>query len=161
MINYADLYMQIQEEVPKQNWYTPDWEIFSPPEEASLQLYRDNWRVDGELGIYFDSFGQGEDPESNPVVLRLMFSDAVEERDEKMKRLEDMSEIDMKPLIGFEILREEDVFMRKELPSDPLTLIPRILEEFTKLQPVAFRVDQLLGNAPDDEVLLEEDPSAV
>ncbi len=161
MINYADIYMQIQEEILKQNWYTPEWEAFSPPGEASIHVYRDNWTVDGEKGIYFESFGQGEDPEDEPVILRLLFSRHVEDRKAKMERFEDLIELDMKPLIGFEIVRDEDVFMRKELPSDPLTLIPRLLEELTKLQPIAFRVDQLLGDAPDDEVLLGENSPPV
>jgi hypothetical protein len=151
VIDYEDIYESIDETVPVQDWYTSEWN--SSYGGDSLTVYRDDWREGDELEACFYSYGQGEDPEQNPIVLEIRLGGVLDEQDEKMAELEDKIQEDLKPLIGWEIVQEDELFARKELPSDPLTLQPRLLEEFKKLEPIAYRIDELLGYA-------EKEPAA-
>ncbi len=154
VINYVDIYESIDENIPVQDWHTPEWN--STYEEDSITLYRDDWREGDELEACFYSYGQGEDPERNPIVLEIRLGGVLNEQSEKMGQLEDKIQEDLKPLIGWEITQEDDLFARKELPSDPLTLKPRLLEEFKKLEPIAYQIDELLGYAEKETAGTEE-----
>lgn len=149
VMNYADIYESIDDKILVQDWYTPEWNADS--DGATITVYRDDWVGDDELEACFYSFGQGEDPEQNPIVLSIHLGGVLDSQSEKMDELEDRIQEELKPLIGWEIVKEGDVFARKEFPSDPLTLQPRLLEEFKKLEPIAYRIDQLLGYVEDDQ----------
>lgn len=142
-MNYDDIYVSVHSELPKQDWYTDDWSVTQT--EDSITVYRDEWTQNEDLEIYFHSHGQGDDPEENPIILSINFGQALQDQDKKMEELEDRIQDELKPLIGWEMVHGTDVFARKELPSDPLTLQPRLLEEFKKLEPIAYRIDQMLG----------------
>lgn len=160
VMNYADIYDSIEEKIPIQDWYTPGWNANS--DGTTITVYRDDWIGDDELEACFYSYGQGEDPEQNPIVLSIHLGEILDSKSEKMHELEERIQDELKPLIGWEIVKEDDLFARKEFPSDPLTLQPRLLEEFKKLEPIARRIDQMLGYVEDDqdvEVDLTEEQS--
>jgi hypothetical protein len=154
VIDYEDIYESIDENVPVQDWHTPEWH--SSYEGDSITLYRDDWREGDELEACFYSYGQGEDPEQNPIVLEIRLGGVLDAQNEKMDELEEKIQEDLKPLIGWEVVQEDDLFARKELPSDPLTLKPRLLEEFKKLEPIAHQIDDLLGYAQEEAAVAEE-----
>jgi hypothetical protein len=149
VIEYSDIFVGVDEKLPAQDWHTPAWH--STTEDDSITVYRDDWRRDNELEACFYSYGQGKDPEQNPVVLEIHLGGVLDSKNEKMEELEERIQEELKPLIGWEVVKEGDLFARKELPSDPLTLRPRLLEELKKLEPIAYRIDQMLGYAEDDQ----------
>jgi len=148
VIDYSDIYSSIDEKIPVQDWYSPEWH--SNAEADTLTVYRDDWRQGEELEACFYSYGQGKDPEQNPIILEIHLKEVLNSRSEKMEQLEENIQEDLKPLIGWDVLKEDDLFARKELPSDPLTLQPRLLEEFKKLEPISYRIDELLGYAEEE-----------
>jgi hypothetical protein len=149
VIDYSDIYASIDEKIPAQDWHSPQWH--SKSDQDTLTLYRDDWREDDELEACFYSYGQGEDPEQNPIVLEIHLGGVLDSKNEKMDELEERIQEELKPLIGWEILKDEDLFARKEVPSEPLSLQPRLLEELKKLEPIAYRIDQMLGYVEDDQ----------
>jgi hypothetical protein len=151
VIEYSDIFVGVDEKIPVQDWHTPAWH--STTEEDSITVYRDEWREGDELEACFYSYGQGKDPEKNPVILEIHLGGVLDSKNEKMQELEERIQEELKPLIGWEVVKEGDRFARKEIPSDPLTLRPRLLEELKKLEPIAYRIDQMLGYAEDDQEL--------
>ncbi|MFB6347114.1 MAG: hypothetical protein ABEK50_15430 [bacterium] len=149
VMDYSDIYESIEGKIPVQDWYTPEWHADS--DGATITVYRDDWIGEDELEACFYSFGQGDDPEEHPIVLSIHLGEVLESHSEKMHELEDRIQEELKPLIGWEIVKEGDLFARKEFPSDPLTLQPRLLEEFKKLEPIAKRIDQMLGYLEDSQ----------
>ena len=149
VMNYGDIYESIEGKVVIQDWYTPEWNVDA--DGATITVYQDDWVGDDELEACFYSFGQGDDPEQNPIVLSIHLGGILDSQNEKMEELEERIQEELKPLIGWEIVKEGDLFARKEFPSDPLTLQPRLLEEFKKLQPIAHRIDQMLGYVEDSQ----------
>lgn len=148
-MNYADIYESIEGKIPVQDWYSDEWNADS--DGATITVYRDDWIGDDRLEACFYSFGQGEDPEQNPIILTIHLGGALDSQNEKMHELEERIQEDLKPLIGWEIVKDDDIFARKKFPSDPLTLQPRLLEEFKKLEPIAHRIDQMLGYVEDNQ----------
>lgn len=149
VMDYSDIYDGIEDQVPAQDWYTTTWHVNT--EGDSITLYRDDWVQNDKLEAYFYSYGQGKDPEQKPIRLEIHVGGVLDSQNEKMNELQDRIQDELKPLIGWEILKEGDLFARKEFPSDPLTLLPRLLEEFKKLEPIAHRIDQMLGYEEDDQ----------
>ncbi len=149
VVEYADIFTSVDEKIPAQDWYTPAWR--SSANGDTIKLYRDDWRSGDELEAYFYSYGEGEDPEQHPVILEIRLSEVLGNRVERMEELEERIQDALKPLIGWKLKKEGEVFARKELPSDPLTLSPRLLEEFKKLEPIAYRIDQMLGHTEEEQ----------
>lgn len=143
VVEYANIFQGVQEQIPEQDWTDDTWN--TSHEGTRVSVYRESWVNDENNGIYYRSYGKGEDPEQEPIILELVLGDALDDRDEIREQLNDRLEGDMKDLIGWSRPDDDDVFMRKELPSDPLTLLPRLLEEFKKLEIVSQRIDETLG----------------
>lgn len=151
VMNYGDIYSSIEDKIPAQDWYTPAWH--TNVDEDSITVYRDEWIEDDKLEACFYSYGQGDDPEQNPIILEIHLGGVLDSQNEKMEELEKRVQEELKPLIGWEVLKEGELFARKEFPSDPLTLQPRLLEEFKKLEAIAYRIDQMLGYVEDDQTV--------
>lgn len=161
VMNYADIYASIEAKLNKQDWYTDEWN--SNLEEDAVRVFKEEWIGEDGLELYFESYGQGDDPEQNPIILSIKFGESLDEISNKMEMLENRIQEELKPLIGWKPVMDENTFVRKELPSDPLTLQPRLLEEFKKLDSIAFRIDQMLDYAPDpnnEENKVEDESSA-
>ncbi|MFB6355714.1 MAG: hypothetical protein ABEJ65_04285 [bacterium] len=150
VIEYTDIFTRAASEIPRQDWYTENWKVHQ--EDDSLELFRANWKNENHGGIRFHTYGQGDDPEQSPIMLELKVGDDVDNREQKISDVEDRMVEVMKPLIGWEVINEGDVFMRKELPSDPLTLMPRLLEEFKKLEAIADEIDAMLSDRRTSDV---------
>jgi len=140
VVDYSNIFESVKEQIPEQDWSDRSWSTIH--EGTSVQIFRDSWGDSAGEGIHYYCYGQGDDPEQNPIILELVLGDEVEEREATANELSDRLEGDMKDIIGWVRPEEEDVFMRKELPSDPLTLLPRILEELKKLEVVSRRIDE-------------------
>lgn len=143
VVEYSDIYDSVKEQIPEQDWTDRTWT--TRVDGASVEVFRTAWGNEAGEGIYYYSYGQGDDPEQEPIILELVLGDAVENREQKKDELRDRLEGRMKDLIGWEETDDDRVFMRKELPSDPLTLLPRLLEEFKKLEVVSNQINDVLG----------------
>jgi hypothetical protein len=143
VVDYSNLFQSVKKQIPEQDWSDETWT--TNHDGTSVNVYRESWVTDGQNGVYYRSYGQGDDPEQEPIMLELVLGDQLEDRELFEETLNDRLQGDMKDLIGWSYPDDIEVFMRKELPSDPLTLLPRLLEEFKKLEIVSQRVDETLG----------------
>jgi len=150
VMDYADIYRSVAELIPDQDWYDPAWRVRQSGD--AIEVFREGWvSSKGDSRLLFRSFGQGEDPEQKPVVMEIRFGPEIEEPDRHRGDLLEALEELIRPLIGWHEGEDPRLLLRKELPSDPLTLQPRLLQEFKMLEPLARAIDEYLagvsGNA--------------
>jgi len=143
VVEYEDIYESARKQIPEQDWSGPEWT--ARQDGTSIQVYKQNWNNEHGEGIYFHSYGQGDDPEQNPIILEIVFGEDIQNSVERKEELRERIGEDMKSLIGWEDSEDKSIFLRKELPSDPLTLLPRILEELKKLEIIGQRIDEMLA----------------
>jgi hypothetical protein len=143
VVDYSNIFDGVQEQIPQQDWSDESWSAISDDDSDSVRVFRDPWGEEAG-GIHYHAYGQGEDPEQAPILFELVLGEDVDSPEAIQSSLSERLEGDMKELIGWTRPDDERVFMRKELPSDPLTLLPRLLEEFKKLEVVSNRVDEVL-----------------
>ena len=147
VVDYTDIFESARKQIPQQDWSGPEWT--ARQKGTSIQVFKQNWKNQNEEGIYFHSYGQGDNPEQNPIILEIIFGENIENPEEKKKELRERIGEDMKSLIGWEEPEDDSIFLQKELPSDPLTLLPRILEELKKLEIIGQRIDEMLADEHD------------
>ncbi len=159
VMDYTDIYASIQDQIPRQNWYSDEW--IHRQDEDNIWLHNERWEAEGEPMIWFHSFGQGEDPEQQPLILDFDVGRQFPDREEFLADLDEEIAPRMRPLIGWEPGPEDDpdIWQRKELPSDPITVVPRVLEEFTKLQPIARSVTEMFSGWMEDREVTAGEPA--
>lgn len=143
VMDYSDIYQSVARMLPDQDWWSPEWHVRQSGD--AIEVFRENWRKnDGEPFLLYRSYGQGKDPEQQPIVMEIRFGSSGLEPDAHRDALLDDLEPLIRPLIGWHEGEDDRLLLRKELPSDPLTLQPRLLQELKLLEPLAYAVDDYL-----------------
>lgn len=146
VMDYGDIFTSVCDRVENQNWYRDGWHATT--EEDNVWLFDQDWHRKDDVLVWFHAYGQGDDPEENPIRLDISVVDYLPDRQEFLDELDQDLAPRMKPLIGWEPAPDEEpaVWRRKEFPSDPITVPSRLLEEFAKLQPIAHDITERLDD---------------